>query len=290
MSVAVSPSDTANSTAAASLAGIRAKGGVRIAFDAETARGTVLRDLHEWGGFRAKLPRTEHLTEAVLINTGGGLLGGDNVQFRVDVAANASAQIVTQSAERIYKSLGPDCEIEIHLTLGAAAKLHWLPQETILFDRARLARTISADIAADATLLMVEATVIGRAASAETVTSAALLDRWRIRRGGTLVYADTVRLAGDLQAHLSRAAIANGATALATVLYIAPDAEDRRDTVRCALDAPQGRIESRLGISAWNGMLLARLLAPSADALKADIAVLVRCLSRQPLPRVWGHL
>jgi urease accessory protein len=283
MSVAALRSET-DKQAAAALHGVRARGGVSIAFKILDNGSTRLADLHEFGGFRAKLPRTYGLTEAVLINTGGGLLGGDGVRFAVSVDAGAAAQVTTQAAERVYRSLGPDCCIDVALLVGAAGRLHWLPQETMLFNEARLARTITADIAADAALLMLEATVFGRAAMDEKVVSGHLRDVWRIRRNGRLVYADTIRLDGDLNALLQVAALGAGACAMATVLYVAPDAMDRLEPSRAAIAAPAGRA----AVSAWNGMLVARFLAPSAEALKTDVARLVAHLSGFALPRVWG--
>ena len=189
MSVAALRSSERRAEAAAALGVVRARGGVAIAFKAEGGGATRLADLHERGGFRAKLPRTHGLTEAVLINTGGGLLGGDGVRFDVAVGRDAAAQITTQSAERVYRSLGPDCHVDIVLSIAAGGRLHWLPQETILFHEARLKRTITAELAGDATLLMVEATVFGRAAMGETMSGGALHDVWRISRGGALAYA-----------------------------------------------------------------------------------------------------
>ena len=285
MSVAALRSSSDKCDAATALDVVRTRGGVSISFKAETGRATRLADLHEWGGFRAKLPRTHGFTEAVLINTGGGLLGGDHAQFSVSIGAGAAAQVTMQSAERVYRSLGPDCRIDLTLSVAEGARLHWLPQETILFNEARLARTITADVAEDAALLMVEATVFGRAAMAETVNAGTLRDVWRISRGGTLVYADTVRIEGGIAGQLARSAIGAGACAMATVLYVAPDAADRIEGARLVLDAKKGRA----AVSAWNGMLVGRLLAPSADALKADVAQLAACLSGHALPRVWGN-
>lgn len=287
MSVAVLPSESraGDADAAAALAGVRARGGISIAFKT-SAQQTRLADLHEWGGYRAKLPRTPGLTEAVLINTGGGLLGGDAVRFEVAVGAHAEAQITTQSAERVYRSLGPQCRIDVVLTVEAGARLHWLPQETILFNEARLSRSITASIAADATLLMVEAVVFGRAARGETVSAGALRDVWRISRGGSLVYAESIALDGAIDDQLGRAAVGAGAATMALVLYVAPDAADRVAGARAALE----RKRARAAVSAWNGMLVGRLLAPSADALKADVALLAAHLSGHALPRVWGML
>ena len=284
MSVAASPSEPAQLVAANALAGIRSRGGVALTFKREAEGRTRLDDLHESGGFRAKFPRTHGHLEAVLINTGGGLLGGDRVAFSVSAAAGASAQVTTQSAERVYRSLGPDCLIDITLNLAARARLHWLPQETILFDAARLTRAISVNMADDATLLMVEATVFGRAAMSETMQSGSLRDAWRIWRGGALVYADTIRMSANIDGALQHAAIGNGANAMATVLYLAPDVADRLAGTRAAVETCRGRI----GLSSWNDMLVGRLLANSADALKADLGRLMTYLSGHALPRVWG--
>ena len=284
MSVAVLPSDRDRDAAANALAGVRTRGGVAIAFKADADGRTRLADLHEWGGFRVKLPHSHGLPEAVLINTGGGLLGGDAVNFGVVLDIGTTAQIVSLSAERVYRSLGPACRIDVTLDVGGRARLHWLPQETILFNEARLRRTITAKTAADATLLMVEQTVFGRAAMGETVVAGSFHDTWRIWRGETLVYAESIDLSGAIAQKLGRAAIGAGAMAMATVLYMAPDAADRLDDARAALDAKHGRA----AVSTWNGMLIGRLLAPAADALNADVARLATFLSGRAMPRVWG--
>ena len=266
------------------LAGVRARGGVSVAFKAGEGGVTRLADLDERGGFRAKLPRTHGLTEAVLINAGGGLLGGDIVDFSVVVGDGAAAQVTTQSAERVYRSLGTDCAVGIRLDIGASGRLHWLPQETILFNGARLSRTIDADVAADSTLLMVETTVFGRAAMAETMSAGALKDCWNVRRAGRLLFSDRIRIEGDVAEQLSRSAVGGQALAMATILYVASDAGDRLEGARAALGASAGRA----AVSCWNGMLVGRLLAASADALKADMVRLVAYLSGHALPRVWG--
>ena len=73
---------------------------------------------------------------------------------------------------------------------------------------------------------------------------------------------------------------------MATVLYVAPGAADRIEGARQALEHKSARV----AVSAWNGMLVGRLLAGTADALKADIARLAAYLSGHALPRVWGVL
>ena len=160
----------------------------------------------------------------------------------------------------------------------------WIPQETILYSGAKLTRRIAADMAADATLLVVEPVVFGRAAHGEEVRSGEFRDRWRVHRAGHLVYADEARLGGDMHATLQAKAVGHGARAAATVLFIAPDVEARRDAARAALGEPHGRA----AVSAWNGMLVARFLALDSAALRRDIVALTENLMRRPMPRVWG--
>jgi urease accessory protein len=245
---------------------------------------TRLVSLQEWGGWRAKFPQPDPHVEAVLINTGGGILGGDKARFSLDIGAHAQVTVATQSAERIYRSLGPVSEIATTLHLGDGARGHWLPQETILFNDARLTRSLTVHMPSTATFLAVEGLVFGRAAMGEVMTAGMVRDRWRVHRDGQLDFAEATALEGDMAGQLARAAIGAGANAAATLLYVAPDAEARRDGARAALGAPQGRA----AISAWNGFLVARFLATSSADLRADIVRVATYLSGGPMPRVWN--
>lgn len=262
---------------------LRVRGGIAVAVEDASGRTTLV-DLEERGGWRAKFPRCDRGKEAVFVNTGGGLLGGDRVTFDVAVRTGAALTIASQSAERVYRTLGAAADVGVRLTVESRGSLAWLPQPTILYDGARLARRIEADVAANATLLMCEAIIFGRAAMNEVIRTGDLRDRWEIRREGRLVFADSVRLDGDMQAALARTAIGAGARAAATVIHVAHDAEERRDAVREAV-VPRA---ARCAVSAWNGLLTARLLAPDGDTLRADLIRVVSCLSRAPMPRVWN--
>jgi urease accessory protein len=258
----------------------------RIALTAEYGRGiTQKRRLHESGGLRMGFPgaRAREL-QAVLINTAGGIAGGD--RFDLDIAAGDEARLVVSSAaaEKVYRSLGPDARIRIQLCAGAAASLAWLPQETILFDGACLDRTIDIDLAPDARLVFAEAVVFGRTGMGETVEHGLLFDRWRVRRGGALVFAETVRLGGAIAAKLGQAAIANGGAAIATVLII-PGDEQTLDPLRAL--AP--KLRGEVGTSAWNGIAVARLCAADGAALRHDLMALVATLRGGKLPHCWMH-
>jgi urease accessory protein len=187
----------------------------------------------------------------------------------------------TAAAEKIYRSNGPDAEISVRLDLAAGAKLAWLPQETILFDQARLSRRIDIDLSQGASLLIAEAVVLGRAAMGEAMNRGFFADRWRMRRDGKLVFADTAWLEGAIAARLIEPAIANSGISIATVL-IAPGGDETLACVRALNDHFAGEV----GISAWNGFAVARLCAKDGAALRHDLVAVLAALG-QPVPRLW---
>jgi urease accessory protein len=258
----------------------------RIALTAEYGRGiTQRKHVHESGGLRVHFPgaRAREL-QTILINTAGGIAGGD--RFDLDIAAGDNAQlgVSTAAAEKIYRSLGPDARIGIRLSAGQGASLAWLPQETILFDGARFHRTIDIDLAPDARLVFAEAVVFGRTGMGESVGNGFFFDRWRVRRGGALVFAEAVRLDGAIAEKLGEAAAANGGAAVATVLMIPGDAEAIEP-----LRALSSQLRSEVGTSAWNGIAVARLCAADGAALRYDLITLLATLRAGKLPRCWLH-
>jgi urease accessory protein len=256
-----------------------------LALTAVCTRGQTRRArVHEDGSLRLRFPHVDAGAplEAVIVNTGGGMTGGDRFSIDMAVEDDAALLAATTAAEKIYRSTGPDTELAVTLSLGARSSLAWLPQETILFDRARLNRRIDIDMAGDASLLLCEAVVFGRAAMGETVGQGRLIDRWRLRRGGALVYAETVRLDGAIGDTLAEAAVANGAVALATVL-VAPGDEAVAETVR----ALSGQFAGEVGVSAWNGIAVVRFCARDGAALRHDIIRVLTALNRSAIPRLW---
>lgn len=261
----------------------RAEGRVAIAVRSVGGR-TRIDTLGERGSARLRVPRCDgRALEAVLINTAGGITGGDRFDYVAQAAGGADLTITTAAAEKVYRAESEAARVGVELRAAPGARVEWLPQETILFDRARLHRSLAAEVAGDARLLLFEAVVFGRAARGECVVEGFFEDRWRVYRDGRLVYADTLRLAGAIAEQLARAAIAGGNRALATALYVAPDAEARLEDARAILDA----LEVECGASAWNGCLVVRFLGPDIARLRADAACFLAAFRRRPLPRVW---
>lgn len=274
--------DTSCSDAVAPARMQRAEGRVRLAFHAK-AGATRIETLFQEGCAKARLPSPlrNAAPEAILINTAGGLAGGDRLATEVELAAGASAMVTTQACERVYRSTGPAATVSARLRLSGGARLAWLPQETILFDGCRLERSLEADLDSDAELLAVEAFLFGRMAMGETVRSGGLHDRWRIRREGRLIFADDLRIEGRIAGQIERTAVLDGNAALATVLYAGPDPERLLEPAR-AIIGDHG------GASAWEGKFLARLVAGTGLALRRRLEPLLSLLlSGQPLPKVW---
>ncbi len=236
--------------------------------------------VHEAGSLRVRFPNASRdLMEAVLINTAGGMTGGDDFSIRISLGPGAQLIAGTAAAEKIYRSTGPDATIALEIDAAGGSRCIWLPQETILFDQARLSRRIDVNLAADARLVMAEAVIFGRSAMREIVQEGRLMDRWRIRQEGRLCFAESVRLEGAIARKLATPAIAAGGVAVATVLAV-PGDEDMVTAARAREFAGEA------GISTWNGITVARLCAPTGAALRHDLAALLPAL-RAPLPRLW---
>lgn len=281
MSAAASPSDAP--------ALQRASGTLRLAAKLRDG-GTALDVLYQAGCLKARLPRPEPGAwfSAVTLNSSGGIAGGDTLSGEITAGAGTRLTVTAQAAERFYRALpaSPPARVATRLAVGAGAALEWLPQESILFDGSALTRTLDIELAEDAWFLGVEWLVFGRTAMGETVRRARIADTIRLRRTGRLVLHDAVRLPENVAAALARPAIGGGAVAMATILFATPSADAMLTPVRAALHAAGDGTQA--GASAWDGMLLTRLLATNAAQLRRSvIAALAVLREARPLPRVW---
>jgi urease accessory protein len=264
-------------------AGNRAVG--KVAFTVAAGLGGSRRGrVREAGSLRVRFPNgaSQATLDAVIVNTAGGMAGGDRFAIDIKVGAGARLSVTTAAAEKIYRSLGPDTDICVKLDVGPGGALAWLPQETIVFDQARLRRSIDIELARDAKLLLAEAAVFGRSAMGETVVQGHFFDRWRLRVGGALVFAETLRLDGDIAQRLAQRAIAGGGVAVASVIKC-PGNDADAAAVRAMHDSFAGEV----GISAWNGLVVARLVATDGAALRRDLVAVLTALDAAPLPRLW---
>jgi urease accessory protein len=264
----------------------RGDGAVELAF-ARRGAATRIAHLYQRTPCRVQFPHAEagQPALAMLLNTAGGLTGGDRVALSVTAAAGAAVTVTGAAAEKIYRSLGTDCDVAIALDVADGVWLEWLPQETILFAGSRLHRTVTARVAATGRLLATEMLVFGRVARGERWTDGALRERWRIERAGALAWYDAMRLDGGT---IDKPAGFAGAEAFATALYVGADAERHLPLARALTDDAA----CRAGATLVNGILLARFLGAAA-MVRAALARYIGALRHEAAglaphaPRAW---
>ena len=227
--------------------------------------------------------RSSSPCEVAIVNTGGGVAGGDSYSVSLTLSEGAEVEATTPSAERIYRSDGPAAAITTRLVLKPRARLFWLPQETLIFEGARLERRLEVDTSGEAEFIVAETLVFGRLAMGESRIDASLRDSWRVRRDGRLVFADETRM-DHAGATLERKAVGAGARALSTIVASSPNIEARLPDLRAALEVSGPGVES--GASAFDGLIVARLLAASFDQLRAALVASIVALGGRK-PRLW---
>jgi urease accessory protein len=232
--------------------------------------------LREAGSAKCRMPRGT--SEAIMINTSGGLAGGDVVEITATVGPDCALTLTSQAAERVYRTLGPAAEATITLTAEAGSTLLWMPQESIFFEGSALERSLDVNLAEGTTFLAVEPLLFGRREMGEYVKHVSVLDRWTVRRAGKMCHSDVFRLGPDWP--MSKATFGEN-HATATVLLVSEKAESLIENVRAVLGPNDGA-------SAWNGKLVARLLAKDGFHLrKSLIQVFAACVGRERLPKTW---
>jgi urease accessory protein len=269
-------------------------GEIRLALSAADGH-TRLADLYQAQPLRVlfPIPARGDIFQAAIACVSGGLVGGDRLKSTVAMGKDARALVIGQAAEKIYRSLGVDCLIENRLSVGEDAWLEFLPQETILFDAARLRRNTNVTLAPGARFMGGDIIVFGRKARGETLASGLLHDAWEIHREGKLVWKDALHLDGDLAAQLSAPAAFDGAAAYASLIYAGADAAAHLAAMR-ALAAAQSGEQLRIGATHFRDLLILRFIARDALALRKSFtqawAALRAAAAGLPpaLPRLWA--
>jgi urease accessory protein len=265
----------------------RASGECRVVFDLRDGQ-TRLSDLYQRDPCRVLFPASEpgEPPQAVLLTTSGGVTDGDSLKMAIEIGPSAAAVATTQAAEKIYRAArgGGHCAIDVAVRVGEGASLDWLPQETIVFQGARLKRRTVADVAPGAALLACEMVVLGRAASGERFVSGLLLDSWSVRRPvrsetARLAWTDTLRIEGETPDGAGFGA----ANALATVIGVWDAPQPHFEKARALLENSG---DVRAGVTLVNGVMVARLLGEATAVRGAAIRFLTDFRGRR-LPRVW---
>ncbi|QLH40491.1 MAG: urease accessory protein UreD [Defluviicoccus sp.] len=275
-----------------------------LVFDVRAGRGTRLAHLYQKAPLRVLFPRGGEpgIATPVLITTSGGLVGGDELDVRIAAEPGAAVLATTQAAEKVYRSLGADCRIDVRLAAGVGAWLEWLPQETILFNGARLQRTTRLECAAGGRLLAGEILVFGRHAHGESLRHGSFRDAWEVWRGGRLVWADALAAAErDLERVLSSPVCLASAAAVATAVFLADDAAAALALVRelaqdmsSDLTGEGGAGDMAVAATCVAGVLVIRWLGRDARLLREAFGrfwAVFRCRIggwTAAMPRLWS--
>ena len=269
----------------------RAEGAVRIVLSGSES-GTHVKEVFQQSPLRILFPSTiaGAVEEAVLLNTAGGIAGGDRLECGVTALANASIAVTSQAAEKVYRALTVPAQSATRLKVCAAAKLAWLPQETILFNWARLCRTTEIELTHGAELLALEWLVLGRAAHGEKMTGGHIADSWRVKKDGQLIWADSFRVTDEVFPHLHRKALLSDCKAFGTLVYFGPRLDARLEFLRDI--APS--LGCRCSMTSVSGLIIARFAARTSFevrlALRSFLQTFGAELGGHPfrVPKMWS--
>jgi urease accessory protein len=240
--------------------------------------------MYQAGSAKLMLPKTySDMMEAVILNTSGGMTDGDI--FNIDVQAKECPLVMTtQTAERVYRSGGTKpAKVKINLSVSNTADLHWLPQETILFNDSKFERTLTVNLSSCSNFLGAETIVLGREAMGENICDCELIDNWRVFLDGNLFHAESFRLSNEVNKIITTPAGCNGARLLSTILYVGHNVDQVADRVANLIK----QSSSDCAASSWKNRLVIRLVSAHSASARKDIERLLLTIRQQPLPRVW---
>lgn len=248
-------------------------------------------DFFQRSPYRVLLPRpsSPNIMEIAIANTSGGMVAGDDLNIDVAMGDKTLATVTSQAAEKAYRSHGPEISARVNLKVGPQSTLKWMPQETILFDGVRLRRRISIQCSDDGQVIAGEVLTLGRIASGESLSHGLLHDEWRIEFEGDLIWADSLHLAGDIRRQIDSPVGFDQSVALATLVYVAPDAPIHIDCARSFLTSSG----CRAGATLIGNVIVVRWLGKVPSEVKKNYADFVTNfafeVSELPrtLPSVW---
>lgn len=259
----------------------RAGGLTRLTGRKHTGPLVVQKAFHPEGG---------EVCHSLLVHPPGGVAGGDRLEIDVSVAERARALITTPGAAKWYRSLGPVAELRATLTVAPGASLEWFPQESIVFDGARVRPSARVELAERACFIGWDITRLGRTASGERFGTGELRSRFEVLQAGRRLWGEFARIEGGAPLLQSPAGLA-GHPVMGSFLA-AGATFDAGLIDACRAAVPRG--DARYGVTALPGVMIARYLGASAEAARSYFVELwsrVRpaVLGREACsPRIWN--
>ncbi len=221
---------------------------------------------------------------------GGGLVSGDAVDLEISVGAGAAACLGTQAETKVYRAAGgAGARQSLAAAVGGGGLLALLPDPVSPFAEARYEQEQRFELAAGASLVVLDAVTAGRAARGERWAFARYRSRNEVRVSGMLILADAVHLeAGRGPPLLRRLA---GLELLATAIILGPRvAAAARELLQALGRAPaDGGAAVLAAASPLADGLILRLASRSVEegmqALRAHLSFLAAPLDGDPLLR-----
>ncbi len=222
----------------------------------------------------------------VLLHSAGGMVGGDRLSYQIDLAPASRALITTAAAAKIYRSLGPVAHQQIQIRIAANACLEWLPQETIIFNKAQYQQDFRVELGLNAVFCAWDIVRLGRSASQETFNQGCWQNSWEVWQGQQPLWIDRQRLTGE-QWHSLQAAAAQPILGLLVMVGVVVNAE----TISAARSL--GPAAGEWGVTALQHSFVCRYRGADRAAARQWFIAVWDLLRRQYLgrsaclPRVW---
>lgn len=265
------------------------RGSGKLAFE-RVGAATVLRTARASSPLRLLTPRNHgHGAWVFAATFGGGLVDGDTIRLDLTLAPGSTGLVGTQASTKVYRCPTGACRQDLTATIGQEALLVLVPDPVVCFAEARYEQTIAVELAAQASLVLVDTFTAGRSARGERWQFARYASRLGITRAGAPLVHDAVLLDpthGDVASRLGRF------DAIATIVLFGPRARDLREAAIARAPAPAraAAIVEAVSPIGEDGALI-RVAGASVEAVtaavRAYLAGLGALLGDDPFARKW---
>jgi len=241
---------------------------------------------------RAFYPEGPGVCHVCVLHPPGGVVPGDQLDFDVRVGAAARALVTTPAATKIYRSDGRRAAQRTRLSVAPGATLEWLPQESIVFDGARIDFETTVALEGDAVFIGWDVQCLGRPAIAERFTFGQCRSSLEIVRDGVPLFIERAAYEGGSDVLQGGFGLA-GHCALGTMVVVSREAA-ALDIVRAVVPPPSAEgLFSATRIGAGD-VVCCRYLGSSASRAREQFsriwsALRPRLLGRvATYPRIWS--
>ncbi|QFU24221.1 urease accessory protein UreD [Shewanella eurypsychrophilus] len=244
-----------------------------------------------------------------LLHPPGGVVGGDQLSFNIDVGPQSHALLTTPGATKFYRSNGEQAWQSQVLKVAKGGLLEWLPMENIFFAGANCKLLTQIELASDARFIGWELQCFGRPMLAERFDKGQVLGQTFISRNNRVLLAESLRV--QAQNNIDQAATLRD-FAMTGSLYITPIEPELIDKINRVIDEQQRRFNgdvllgsSEIGSSstssamsltstAEDSLMVVRALGQQTEPMMASFVQIWRCVREHwfgeypEVPRIWS--